>query len=31
MIDPQLLRQDPDLVKRSQRARGGSEQVVDEA
>ena len=31
VIDPQLLRQDPDLVKRSQRARGGSEQIVDEA
>lgn len=31
MIDPQLLRNDPDAVKRSQRARGASEAVVDEA
>lgn len=31
MIDPQLLRNDPDAVKRSQRARGASESVVDEA
>ena len=31
MIDPVLLRTDPDVVKRSQRARGESEQLVDEA
>ena len=31
MIDPVLLRNDPDVVKRSQRARGNDESVVDEA
>ncbi|MGO2141501.1 MAG: serine--tRNA ligase [Leucobacter sp.] len=31
MIDPVLLRNDPDIVKRSQRARGNDESVVDEA
>ncbi|MBK0422254.1 serine--tRNA ligase [Leucobacter sp. CSA2] len=31
MIDPVLLRNDPDAVKRSQRARGNDEAVVDEA
>ncbi len=31
MIDPQLLRDDPDVVRRSQEARGGSLAVVDEA
>ena len=31
MIDPQLLRDDPDRIKASQRARGESEQLVDEA
>ncbi|QIK63754.1 serine--tRNA ligase [Leucobacter viscericola] len=31
MIDPVLLRNDPESVKRSQRARGNSEAVVDEA
>lgn len=30
MIDPKLLRQDPDRVRASQRARGESEAVVDE-
>lgn len=30
MIDPQLLRNDPESVKRSQRARGASESLVDE-
>ncbi|WP_427870417.1 serine--tRNA ligase [Leucobacter luti] len=31
MIDPVLLRNDPDAVKRSQRARGNDEAVVDQA
>ena len=31
MIDPQLLRAEPELVKRSQGARGASESLVDEA
>lgn len=31
MIDPQLLRENPDAVKQSQRARGDSEELVDEA
>ncbi|UOR01122.1 serine--tRNA ligase [Leucobacter allii] len=31
MIDPVLLRNDPETVKRSQRARGNAEEVVDEA
>lgn len=31
MIDPVLLRTDPDTVKRSQRARGADEAIVDEA
>ena len=31
MIDPVLLRNDPEAVKRSQRARGNDESVVDEA
>ena len=31
MIDPVLLRNDPDVIKRSQRARGNDESVVDEA
>lgn len=31
VIDPQLLREDPDAVRRSQRARGASVTVVDEA
>ncbi|GAB2984501.1 serine--tRNA ligase [Frigoribacterium salinisoli] len=31
MIDPQLLRDDPDRIKASQRARGDSEALVDEA
>ncbi|AMM19061.1 serine--tRNA ligase [Frondihabitans sp. PAMC 28766] len=31
MIDPQLLRDDPDLLKKSQRARGDSEEAVDVA
>jgi seryl-tRNA synthetase len=31
VIDPQLLRDDPDAVKRSQRSRGESEASVDEA
>lgn len=31
MIDPVLLRNDPETVKRSQRARGNDEAVVDEA
>ncbi len=31
MIDPVLLRNDPEAVKRSQRARGNDETVVDEA
>jgi len=31
VIDPVLLRTDPDVVKRSQRARGESEALVDEA
>ncbi|MET4053043.1 seryl-tRNA synthetase [Frigoribacterium sp. PvP054] len=31
MIDPQLLRESPDLVKQSQRARGDSESLVDDA
>lgn len=31
MIDPQLLREDPDAVRRSQRARGDSVDLVDEA
>lgn len=31
MIDPVLLRKDPESVKRSQRARGNDEAVVDEA
>ena len=31
MIDPQLLRESPDLVKHSQRARGDSETIVDDA
>ena len=31
MIDPVLLRDNPDLVKRSQASRGASEQLVDEA
>ncbi|BDI21320.1 serine--tRNA ligase [Herbiconiux sp. L3-i23] len=31
MIDPALLRDSPDLVKRSQAARGASEQLVDDA
>ena len=31
MIDPVLLRNDPDTVRRSQRARGNDESVVDQA
>jgi len=31
VIDPQLLRDDPDRIKASQRARGESEQLVDDA
>ena len=31
MIDPQLLRDNPDVIKASQRARRASEAVVDEA
>ena len=31
MIDPQLLREDPDLVRRSQQARRASVELVDEA
>jgi len=31
VIDPQLLRTDPDRVKQSQRARGASEALVDDA
>ena len=31
MIDPQLLRDEPDLVRRSQQARGASVDLVDEA
>ncbi|MEI5585232.1 serine--tRNA ligase, partial [Agromyces sp. CCNWLW208] len=31
MIDPVLLRENPDLVKRSQEARGESTALVDEA
>ena len=31
MIDPVLLRNDPDVIKRSQRARGNDESVVDQA
>ncbi len=31
MIDPALLREDPDLVRRSQRARGAPVELVDEA
>lgn len=31
MIDPQLLREDPDAVRRSQEARGASVALVDEA
>ncbi len=31
MIDPQLLRDNPDLVRRSQQARGASVDLVDEA
>jgi seryl-tRNA synthetase len=31
VIDPQLLRDDPDLLKASQRARGDSESLVDDA
>ncbi|MHA3683436.1 serine--tRNA ligase [Leucobacter sp. HY1910] len=31
MIDPVLLRNDPETIKRSQRARGNDEAVVDEA
>mgnify|MGYP001650573973 CR=1 FL=1 len=31
MIDPKLLRTDPDRVRRSQRARGESVALVDEA
>ncbi|MDN4597737.1 serine--tRNA ligase [Leifsonia virtsii] len=31
MIDPVLLRENPDVVRRSQEARGGSVQLVDEA
>jgi seryl-tRNA synthetase len=31
VIDPQLLRDDPDLVRRSQELRGSSVEVVDEA
>lgn len=31
MIDPQLLRDDPDLVRRSQKARRSSVELVDEA
>jgi seryl-tRNA synthetase len=31
VIDPQLLRESPDLVKQSQRARGDSESLVDDA
>lgn len=31
MIDPVLLRNDPDVVKRSQRARGNDESLVDQA
>ena len=30
MIDPKLLRTDPDLVRRSQEARGDSVELVDE-
>ncbi|MGD9607641.1 MAG: hypothetical protein AB7V10_09190, partial [Leucobacter sp.] len=31
MIDPALLRTDPEAVKRSQRARGNDESTVDAA
>ena len=31
MIDPQLLREDPDSIRRSQAARGGSVELVDAA
>ncbi|MCB1273590.1 MAG: serine--tRNA ligase, partial [Leucobacter sp.] len=31
MIDPALLRTDPDAIKRSQRARGNDESIVDDA
>ncbi|MFO7689131.1 MAG: serine--tRNA ligase, partial [Cryobacterium sp.] len=31
MIDPVLLRENPDLLKRSQKARGDSVEAVDEA
>lgn len=31
MIDPQLLRDDPDLIRRSQTSRGASVELVDEA
>lgn len=31
MIDPILLRENPDAIKASQRARGGSEELVDQA
>lgn len=31
MIDPQLLRENPDTIKQSQRARGASEELVDAA
>ncbi|HSP52042.1 MAG TPA: serine--tRNA ligase [Cryobacterium sp.] len=31
MIDPVLLRENPDLIKRSQRARGASAEAVDDA
>ncbi|MEB0203809.1 serine--tRNA ligase, partial [Cryobacterium sp. 5I3] len=31
MIDPVLLRENPDLIKRSQKARGASVEAVDAA
>ncbi|MBN9613287.1 MAG: serine--tRNA ligase, partial [Actinobacteria bacterium] len=31
MIDPALLRTDPEAIKRSQRARGNDESIVDAA
>ena len=31
MIDPQLLRDDPDSIRRSQESRGSSVQLVDDA
>ena len=31
MIDPNLLRENPEAIKASQRARGNDEAIVDEA